>query len=210
MIHAQVLIERKSLDPVAVTAEETLRRRFDLDPVLHRVERRRVAELHIDADSVERVSGALEGFLEETFSFWNPNRERAWLRVIDRAGPGPQRVREIGRGDVPSYGTADLAHTEDALDHLVVWIRQDAPEPPVPGDLRRALRRLEAPWRFHEAECFTFRWNEAADMETRRDRLHRIGVVRSRHEGFFVHPHFQEHREFFGALPLPVWTEVRS
>ena len=217
MIYLQIVIERKSIDPVAVTAEETLRTRFGLDSVLEGVERRRLAELAVDGAELNATTDRVERYLRDTFSFWNPNRERAWMRAAARAREEEAResdrgavdanasIVEIGRGAVARLGTTDLASSENGQDHLVVWTRgEDA----MPGDLRPVVASMRADADFREAECYSFSWRDAPEDAVRRERTSALAAVRSRHEGFFVHPHFQEHQTIHGRLPLPVWSRA--
>lgn len=213
MIFAQLLVELKGADPVAVTATETVRSWLGEEFGMAALRRRRLVEIarpgEPGSESGARLAETLEDFARRTFGFWNSNKERLWIRVGDAAGAATEVLRTWeqlpGRPVESAFGASDLS--SEASDHWLVWERR--PEGP-PADLLRAIEADDTgnrtgPPGFMAADVYTLGWRDTPSREERARRMERIGVVSSRREGFLIHPHFQEHRLCQGPLRLPLW-----
>jgi hypothetical protein len=152
----------------------------------------------------------MESYLEQTVSFWNPNRERCWARIARRSElPSGRHAVSIGwegaRGLSPRpFGEPPLGIP--GLDHLLVWPRGGASRI---SDLPATLGGARAA-RIHQAELYTFAWGGDPDPSARASLLEGVAVAQSRGCGLLVQPHYQEHRFFLGPVPIPVWEESAS
>lgn len=204
----QILIDLKSLDPVAVTATEAVQVLLGFGSRLRALHHRRIAELVIapaEAVSLASIPDRLDAYLAETATFWNPNKERAWVRKIG-TGPGGAawEIRSGGIRRECAFGEPDVARSD--FDHLVVWNREAVAAPP---DLRPAFHPASVV-AYRGAELYSIGWDEAAGADERAGWTREVAVVRSRKHGLLVHPHFQDHRVFPGGLPTRIWEEASS
>ena len=192
----QLLIARKAADATALTAREAIQTLLGYGDVLVELYRRQLLELELRGDELEPLSAAVEAYLERTVTFWNPNRERCWVRI---AGPG-RRAWEGGRGMAARpCGEPDLERPD--LDHLLVWSRDPAAAPP---DLPRSLGG--ARWtRVAQGDLYSFAWGGESDESKRVRLLEGVAVAQSRGRGLLVQPHYQDHRLILGPVPIPVW-----
>ena len=144
-VAAQILIARKAADPTALTARDAIRTLLGYGDRLADLFRRDLLELHLGGiashlpasnGAWESVAIAIESYLESTVSFWNPNRERAWVRI----GADDARSWEGGRGTMPRpFGEPALE--QPGFDHLLVWSRDPGAPPSPPGTrCRRGCR----------------------------------------------------------------------
>jgi hypothetical protein len=210
----QVLVDLKSADPTAHTADEAIRHLLGFGEKLATVRRSVLHELVLtepeeraeDAPSstvpgAQEVGlvGLLSAYLEQTVVFWNSNKHRAWVRST-----GPNRSVESweatrrGRRRIGPFGAPDLA--DGSRDHVLLWNRGQGSEPP---DLAPALR----PWRLRAYGCgelYSLEWR-TDQIATRLAWTEQVAVVRSRSAGLLVNPHYQDHRILQGAVPLPLW-----
>lgn len=202
---AQILIARKAADPTALTARDAIRTLLGYGDQLAELLRREMLELRLQArdakaapaEALDAVATAIEEYLESTVSFWNSNRERAWVR----AGASQVRTWEAGHFAPRPFGDPALDRAD--LDHLLVWSRDPVmPPPDLPEELGGAMVV-----RAHRGELYTFAWNGEPDEPTRVRLLEGVAVARSRGRGLLVQPHYQDHRFLLGAVPLPIWGE---
>lgn len=124
MTRVQVLRAAKGIDAVAVTALGALRSLLGFGETLASLERRQLFELLTESPTPEVVR-ALESYLQRTFEFWNPNKERCWIRTEDGA-------LEVISGQAPRSRTLSVDG-----DHLLLWslpvASTDAGEATLPG-----------------------------------------------------------------------------
>jgi len=201
-IAAQILIARKAADPTALTARDAIRTLLGYGDRLADLHRRDLLELHLDGidsglpasnEAWDSVANAIESYLESTVSFWNPNRERAWVRIGVKSWEG-------GRGTtMRPFGEPPL--DEAGFDHLLVWSRDSgSPPPDLPAELG-AARVIGA----ERGELYTFAWSGEPDERARMGLLEGVAVAQSRGRGLLVQPHYQNHRFILGAVPNPIW-----
>ena len=161
--------------------------------------RRQLLELELPEGELESSSAAIEEYLERTVTFWNPNRERCWVRI---AGPG-HRSWEGGRG-LAARPCGEPALERSDLDHLLVWSRNPAGAPP---DLPHSLGG--ARWtRVGQGDLYSFAWGGEPDESERVGLLEGVAVAQSRGRGLLVQPHYQQHRLILGPVPIPVWGQA--
>lgn len=197
-IAIQILIERKGLDPSAVTAREAIRGLLGFGARLEALRRRRILELALLPAEGANVVADLERYFDRTVVLWNSNKERMWVRGAGLRTPWGGEFSH-GTTRPGPFGHPPLDRPD--RDHLMVWPRdtQGAPE-----DLAVAL----APHRLlgvGAAELWTVEWSDACAEEERQTRIVRVGPIRTRTEGLLANPHYQDHRIFVGAVPLPLW-----
>lgn len=211
----QVLFGLKSADPTALTAAEAMRHLLGLGDTLVGLDRRILHEIVLTASEGTVREGKEEGpspllsdlsrALDREPSLWNPNKQRGWIR-LEAVAPGGNardlRAFELlpgGRSRAAEFGRPSLA--DPGSDHLLLWKRgQRAAEQGLAGALPGW--RLLA-WGY--GELYTFRWREGATREEREGWTASVAVARSRTQGLLVNPHYQDHRIFPGAVPLPLW-----
>jgi hypothetical protein len=200
-VAAQILIARKAVDPTALTACDAIRTLLGYGDRLAELHRRDLLELHLGGidsglpasnGAWDSVATALESYLESTVSFWNPNRERAWVRIGPKSWEG---------GGTMSRPFGEPALDQPELDHLLVWSRDPgAPPPDLPAELGTA-RVLGA----ERGELYTFAWSGEPDERARMGLLEGVAVAQSRGRGLLVQPHYQNPRFILGSVPIPIW-----
>ncbi len=211
----QVLFGLKSADPTALTAAEAIRHLLGLGDALGGLDRRILHEIVLVADEGAVREGSEEGpsplatdlarALDRDTSLWNPNKQRGWIR-LDEIPPGEtardQRAFELlpgGRLRGGEFGRPSLI--DPLSDHLLLWRRGQRA-------LEQGLAAALPGWRllaWGHGELYTFRWREGATREQRDTWTASVAVARSRTQGLLVNPHYQDHRIFAGAVPLPLW-----
>ena len=225
---AQILIDLKSPDPTARTAEEAVRTLLAFGDRLVDLRRRDFFELVLAPPgsgasmagspeaSMAGSSGAsparssaepdslpnlLRRYLETTAVLWNSNKQRAWLRVPWDSGEAGSL--EVIPGRTPREGGFGSPGLEDgAYDHILVWSRARRP---APADLAAAL----GPWSIMaegSCELYSLAWRKGATGEERRTWTEAVATARSRGSGLLVNPHSQDHRLLFGMVPIPFWS----
>ena len=203
ILAVQILVERKGADPSATTAREAIRELLGLGPRLAELRRRRLLELMLDATAGAPREVFLR-YLDRTTLLWNPNKERAWVRI---AGESPFEVVH-GEARASRFGQPDLGEAE--WDHVLVWNREGAG---MPEDLRAGLVPLTL-LGSGGADLWSARWiadsgdvdsGDTASLDERNRLTQAIGEVTTRGEGFLVNPHYQDHRLLQGPVPLPLW-----
>jgi hypothetical protein len=205
---AQILVDLKSADPTALTAEEAIRNLLGFGPRLGALTRRHLYEIELClSPQPEEAARAdlpdlLSVYLERTVVFWNPNKHRAWVRI--QGGEAPWEALPGRRRWSGAFGRPDLADPD--WDHVLLWSAEGAG---APADMASALGDWEIR-RFLGTEIYSLRWTgegRAASTEERREWTRRVAVARSRREGLLVNPHYQKHRILAGAVPLPLAEE---
>ncbi|MEZ4650647.1 MAG: hypothetical protein R3E97_18060 [Candidatus Eisenbacteria bacterium] len=201
MTTVHVLLAAKGADAVAITALGALQTLLGFGDTLRGLERRRIFELTCDGDEADVVR-ELESYLQRTFEFWNPNKERCWIRT-------ESQTLEVVSGQAPRGTEAP----GEGADHLLLWTRPEGGRgetalPPaasdgMPRDFPAALGGRAVTGR--RGEAYTFRWADAPDEAERRARIDRAGAVRNRGEGLLVQPQYQVWQIALGSLPWPVW-----
>ncbi|MCA9756207.1 MAG: hypothetical protein KDA27_10415 [Candidatus Eisenbacteria bacterium] len=201
MTTVHVLLAAKGADAVAITALGALQTLLGFGDTLRALERRRIFELTCDGDEADVVR-ELESYLQRTFEFWNPNKERCWIRTDSQtlevvSGQAPRSTDTPGEGG----------------DHLLLWTRPEGTRgettvPPtasdgMPRDFPANLGGRSVTAR--RGEVYTFRWADTPDETERRERIDRAGAVRTRGVGLLVQPQYQLWQVALGALPWPVW-----
>ena len=201
----QVLLASKGVDAVAVTAFGALRSLLGFGDSLQALGRCHLFEI-TGAGEEAAVVRSLETYLQRTFEFWNPNKERCWIRTAEGAF-------EVIPGRAPKASTLPWT----GADHLLLWPL------PASGGLPAAENTLPAPDASEglprdfpselggetaiarRGEVYSFSWSDGPDEKERRSRIDRAGAVRNRGEGLLVQPQYQLSRISIGALPWPVW-----
>jgi len=221
-VAAQILISLKSNDPTALTAQEAIRHLLGFGDGLVEIRRRHLHELVLQpANESAPLSSRLLEYLRQTFVFWNPNKQRAWVRsssapftpaarpgaegssagqAADSPGAGHPWEMLAGQARAGDFGAPDLQ--DPAYDHVLLWTRGQGG---APADLAPAL----APWKvlaYGRGELYSLRWRPESSAAERRGWTESVAVARSSREGLLVNPHFQDHRVFSGAVPLPLWS----
>ncbi len=201
-ITVQILLDLKNSDPTALTAAEAIRHLLGFGDRLVEVRRRSLHEVALRSTPAgAALSELLSAYLERTVVFWNPNKQRAWVRApqADNADAAWE-VRSGGRRHPGDFGTPDLSRPE--FDHLIVWPRGDDA---LPADLPTALPGWDVTAAFR-GELWSIRWRDGASTGERSDWTVAVGAARSRREGLLCNPHAQHYRVLSGAVPIPLWT----
>lgn len=194
----QILVDRKGLDPTAVSAEEAIRSLLGFGDRLAGLRRRRLLELCFDAPEEEFVDSALR-YLRETTRLWNPNKERAWIR-------GAADSFEVDRnGARRSAPFGQPACDAQEWNHVLVW---SAESRDLPADLARFFA-WETLAGARCGELWSVSWHPGMDADARRRATNGVAVVRSRKDGLLVQPEYQDHLILEGGLPLPVFCVSR-
>lgn len=197
-LSVQILIARKAADPTALTALDAIRTLLGYGDDLVDLFRRELFEFGLRGGEPGLVASEIEGYLEQTVSFWNPNRERAWGRI---SGAHP-RAWEGGRGIAPRpFGEPSL--DQGRFDHLLIWSRDPASPP---SDLPKSIGGGQVS-DMHRAELYTFAWKGEPDEHTRVRLLEGVAVAQSRGRGLLVQPHYQDHQFILGAVPITIWEQ---
>lgn len=201
---AQILVDLKGADPTAVSAFDALRQLLGFGDRLLQLKRRRLLELALDPrvlPSPERIRETIGAYLHTTTDFWNPNKERAWVRCrrLEASDAPGFLVEKQGALSAAPFGQPEA--TSAAWDHLLVWPREGRSAPADLAERMPAASLLGA----GAALLYSVRWRDDATAEERASWTEAIGEVRSRRQGFLVQPHFQDHRRYSGALPIPLF-----
>lgn len=203
-VGVQILLDLKNSDPTALTAAEAIRHLLGFGDRLAEIRRRSLHELALrDAGGAGTAAlpDLLSRYLEQTVTFWNPNKQAGWVRI--EGGPEPDASWEVmsgARRKPGGFGRPELSRPE--YDHLLVWPRG---RQELPADLLPAL----AGWDVAAAgrgELWSLRWREGATAEERGAWTQAVGATRSRREGLLCNPHAQNHRVLSGAVPAALWT----
>ncbi|MEZ4653955.1 MAG: hypothetical protein R3E12_10310 [Candidatus Eisenbacteria bacterium] len=192
----QILIARKAADATALTAREAIQTLLGYGADLAELHRRQLVELEVEATAAAPLVATLESYLERTVTFWNPNRERAWVRL----GGADGFSWEGGHGTTACACGAP-ALDDPGFDHLLIWSREDDGIAPDLGQALGEASRL----RSRQAEVYSFRWRGEPDEAARTRLLKGVAVAESRGRGLLVQPHYQDHRFVLGPVPIPVW-----
>ena len=204
LITVQVLLDLKNSDPTALTAAEAIRSLLGFGDRLAEIRRRSLYELVLQAPNAGEGGAALpdlvSSYLERTVVFWNPNKQRAWVRLDSFGSPAiTWEVLSGARRNPGDFGRPDLSLA--GYDHLLVWPRGSRE---IPADLVVALSGWHPAAAGH-GELWTLSWCEGATTEERGAWTRAVGAARSRREGLLCNPHAQNHRVFSGAVPMPAW-----
>ena len=210
----QVLLAEKGVDAVSVTALGALRSLLGFGDTLRSLERWSLFELRGTDDAAAVVRG-LESYLQRTFEFWNPNKERCWIRT----GDGALEV-------IPSQAPKRTPVPGSGADHLLLWLRPDddtasgtgrevgGPTDTVPPPTASEGFPRDFPAEFgggrvvgRRGEAYSFFWSDEPGDGERLARIERAGAVRSRGEGLLVQPQYQLYRVLLRTLPWPLWED---
>lgn len=205
LVVVQILLALKNSDPTALTAAEAIRHLLGFGDRLAEIRRRSLHELLLrDSGSVGTAGlpDLLSRYLEHTFTFWNPNKQAAWVRIDGASEPDVSwEVLSGARRKPGGFGRPDLSRPE--YDHLLVWPRGRRE---IPADLLPALVGWDVATA-GDAELWSLRWCDEATADERRAWTRAVGATRSRREGLLCNPHAQDHRIFPGAVTMPVWSD---
>ena len=216
-----IILAAKGVDAVAVTALGALRSLLGFGDSLWTLERFRLFEVTSGTEE-STVVRSLEGYLQRTFEFWNPNKERCWIRtgkgaleVIPGQAPRTSPVPGVGADSLllwqlPDSGAAlrfdrpgpEGAQIDPSTPDPDTELRPTASQG-LPRDFPRELGGDAVVAR--RGEVYSFSWSDEPDENERRARIERAGAVRNRGEGLLVQPQYQLSRISIGSLPWPVW-----
>jgi hypothetical protein len=205
LVAVQLLLDLKHSDPTALTAAEAIRTLLGFGDRLAEIRRRSLHELVLPDSGgagTADLPDLLSKYLEHTVTFWNPNKQVAWVRIGGASEPDASwEVLSGTRRKSGGFGRPCLSRPE--YDHVLVWPRgrQELPE-----DLRRALAGWDPATAGH-GELWSLRWCDGATAEERGAWTRAVGAARSRREGLLCNPHAQDHRIFSGAVTMPVWSD---
>lgn len=182
----QILVVLRNADPTALTALSSLRRYLGFGEKLAGLRRRVLWE----------ITGPEEGSRDELIEalrrggeLWNPNKERAFVRV-----PGAP-VGDLG-APLPDEGC---------------WLSRLAWDPE--RDLDRSIRAFRPwrgrAWRLKRGTLWSLEWREE-DPDERRRLTERAVLCRSAKEGLLVHPHLEDARSISSETPAPWLPEPRG
>jgi len=209
----QVAISPKGLDATAITATDTVRRLLGFGDRLRQLRRQRWLEVSLSDDSelagagqgrgIESILPDLDAYVGQSFSLWNPNKERCWIRLKEGKDEraSAEFVSNVGRRDA---GWGDPRLDGDRWDHLVIWdvARGSARASDLPSSFGgRSVVRVTS------GDVYSFRWGSAADESTRRSWVEELAVVRGRGHGLLVQPHYQDHAIYCGPVPSGLGVE---
>jgi hypothetical protein len=198
----QVLLELKNSDPTALTAAEAIRHLLGFGDRLSEIRRRTFYEIVLRASEGVRSDPALPDlfsvYLERGF-LWNPNRERAWVRIDATPEAGAAWEALPGARRKPGgFGRPDLG--QPAYDHLLIWPRGR-------WEVSTDLGLAPSGWVLAatgRGELWSLRWRETATTAERTVWTGAVGAARSRREGLLFNPQAQDHRLFPGVVPIPL------
>jgi hypothetical protein len=201
----QVLLDLKNSDPTALTAAEAIRSLLGFGDRLVEIRRRSLHELVLggpeQAEKRAALPDLLSAYLEGTVVFWNPNKQRAWVRLAPAGSPEiAWEVMPGAKRKPADFGRPDLSRPD--YDHLLVWPRGSHA---VPADLLPALAEWEVA-AAGQGELWSLRWREGATAEERGAWTRAVGATHTRREGLLCNPHAQSHRVLSGAVPMPLWS----
>jgi hypothetical protein len=205
LVTVQVLLDLKNSDPTALTAAEAIQNLLGFGDRLAEIRRRFLHELVLQppdgGEGRAALPGLLSTYFERTVVFWNPNKQRAWVRLEPIGSPDVTwEVLSGARRKPGDFGRPDLSRPE--WDHLLVWPRGSRE---IPADLLPALSGWELAAVGH-GELWSLCWREGATAEERSAWTRAVGAARSRREGLLCNPHAQDHRVLSGAVPMPLWS----
>jgi len=198
-VTAQILVALKSKDPTALTAFEAISHLLGFEGRLLEIRRRFLHELVLGPGpmATAELAASLARYLDGTFVLWNPNKQRAWVRT---ESPGEESWEFAGgRRRAGEFGQPALG--DPAYDHVLLWSRGQGN---VPEDMAAALAPAQI-LAYGRGELYSLLWRPGSSPEERREWTASVALARSRREGLLVNPHYQDHRLFWGAIPLPLW-----